>query len=168
MPGLSRRKRFALGIHDVAPVQVAPIQTQHQHLGGGQIAGKGDVVLVAQPGDVGHILIGGLLVGVAEAQHHVDLVVSDAGRDLLAAAVGKGEEPVDGQTGGLGDLLAGAGGGAEGVLGQYAAVGGAELHHQLFLVVMRHQSDIHKGRSFLRYIFIRGTLRPMMRLAMFS
>ena len=47
LPGLSRRKRLALRIHDVAPVQVAPIQTQHQHLGGGQIAGKGHVVLVA-------------------------------------------------------------------------------------------------------------------------
>ena len=32
---LSSRKRLVLGVHDVAPVQIAAIQSQHQHLGGG-------------------------------------------------------------------------------------------------------------------------------------
>ena len=63
--GLSRGEGLALGVDDVAPVQVAPVQAQHQHFGGGQIAGKGDVVLVAQAGDIGNIVIGVLLVGIA-------------------------------------------------------------------------------------------------------
>ena len=33
LSGLSRRKRLALGIHDVAPVQVAPILATYWHLG---------------------------------------------------------------------------------------------------------------------------------------
>ena len=112
-----RGKGLALGIDDIAPIQIAAGQTQHQHFGGGKVAGEGNVVLVTQPGDIGDILIDSLLVGVAEAQNHVDLVIGDAGRDLLAAAVGEGEEAMDGQAGGIRDLLAGAGGGAQGMLG---------------------------------------------------
>lgn len=37
------------GVYDVAPVQIAPGETQHQHLRRGDVAGKGNVVLVAQP-----------------------------------------------------------------------------------------------------------------------
>ena len=133
-----------MGIDHQPPVQIAPGQAQNQHFRGGDVAGKGDIVLVAQVRDIGHVLVCDLLVGVVKAQDHVDLVVGDAGRDLLAAAVGEGQEPMDGQAGGICDLLAGAGGGAQGVLGQDTAVSRAELHHQLFFVVMRHQSNIHK------------------------
>ena len=83
--------------------------------------------------------------------------------------MGERQEAVNVQAGGLGDLLAGDGGGAEGVMGQNAAVGGAELYHQLFFVVMGDDGDIHgEDRLLSGQIFISGTRRPAMRLAMFS
>ena len=92
---LSSGKGLGFGIDNIAPVQVAPGQAQHQHFRRGQVAGIGDVVLVTQTEDVGYILIRGLLIGVAEAQHHVDLIIGDTGRDLLAAAVVEGQETVE-------------------------------------------------------------------------
>ena len=44
---LSSGKGLGFGIDNVTPGQVAPGQAQHQHLGGGHIAGIGDIVLVA-------------------------------------------------------------------------------------------------------------------------
>ena len=67
---------------------------------------------------------------------------------LLAAAVVEGQETVDAQAGGFADLKAGGGGGAKGVLGQNAAVSGAELDHQFLFVVVSDQCDIHGGTSF--------------------
>ena len=115
---MSSGKGLGFGIDDVAPIQITAGQTQHQHLRRGQIAGIGDVVLVAQAIDVGDVLVGGLVAWIIEAQHQIDLVVGDAGSDLLAAAVGEGQEPVDGQPRGVGDDLAGGGGGAQGMLSQ--------------------------------------------------
>ena len=80
---MSSGKGLGFGIDDVAPVEVTTGQTQHQHLRRGQIAGVGDVVLVAQAIDVGDVLVGGLVAGIIEAQHQIDLVVGDAGSDLL-------------------------------------------------------------------------------------
>ena len=80
---MSSGKGLGFGIDDVAPIQIAAGQTQHQHLCRGQIAGIGDVVLVAQAIDVGDVLVGGLVAGIVEAQHQIDLVVGDAGSDLL-------------------------------------------------------------------------------------
>ena len=99
--------------------------------------------IVAQLGDIQNVLVGVALVGIVKAQHQVDLVVGDAGGDLLAAAVDKGQKPVHLQAGGLLYLLTGVGGGAQGVLRQNAAVGGAELHHQLFPVIVGDQGNIH-------------------------
>ena len=120
-----------------------------EHLGGGGIGGDGDVVLVAQIDDVVQVLFQLIGVGVVEEQHHVDLVIGDAGADLLAAALGVGQEQLHRQAGGLGNLLAGIAGGADGVLGENAAVGNAELDHELLFVVVAHQSDVHMTPSFL-------------------
>ena len=54
-----------------------------------------------------------------------------------------GQEQVDVQAGGLGHHAAGGVGGADGVFGQNAAVCGAELDHQLLLLVVTHERDIH-------------------------
>ena len=139
-----------------APGQVAPGQAQHQHLGGGHIAGIGDIVLVAQAEDIGHVLVRDFLVGVAEAENHVQLIIGNAGCNLLAAAVVEGQEAVDAQAGGLPDLETGGGGGAKGVLGQNAAVCGAELDHQFLFVVVGDQCDIHGGTSFRVFRFASG------------
>ena len=90
----------------------------------------------------------------------------------LAAAVLEGQEAVYGQTGGVLHLLAGIGGGAQGMLGQNTAVSGAELDHQLFTVVVCDQGDIHIGYSLSCIVYHRARSRgarcPVMRLAMFS
>ena len=96
------------GVHDAAPVQIAPGQAQHQHLGGGDVAGEGDVVLVAEAGDVGDLSGHLLVVGIVEEQHQIEFVIGDAGADLLAAAVGVGQEAVDLQTGGVGSWVRGS------------------------------------------------------------
>ena len=70
------------------------------------------------------------------------------GADLLAAAVLAGEEQVDVEPRGLGDHTAGGVGGAQVVPGQDAGVGGAELDHQVLLVVVGHQGNIHVVHSF--------------------
>ena len=77
---------------------------------------------------------------------------------------------MDGQPRGVGDDLAGGGGGAQGMLGQNPAVGGAELRHQFLFVIMGDQGDIHVIRSSLLWIQIRirGIRCPMMRRAIFS
>ena len=56
----------------------------------------------------------------------------------LAAAMGERQEAVDAQAGGLTDLAAGGGSGAQGMLGQNATISGAELGHQFFFRVMCH------------------------------
>ena len=78
------------GIDDAAPVQIATGQTQYQHLRRGDVAGEGDVVLVAQAGDIGDVSGHTLRAGVIEKQDQIEFVVGDAGADLLAAAVGVG------------------------------------------------------------------------------
>ena len=76
---------------------------------------------------------------------------------------------MDGQPRGVGDDLAGGGSGAQGMLSQDPAVGGAELSHQLLFVIVGDQGDIHVIRSSLWIqIRIRGIRCPMMRRAIFS
>ena len=48
--------------------------------------------------------------------------------------------------------------GAKGVLGQNAAVCGAELDHQFLFVVVGDQCDIHGGTSFRVFRFASGAL----------
>ena len=112
--------------------------------------------LLAQAEDIGHVLVRDFLVGVAEAENHVQLIIGNAGCNLLAAAVVEGQEAVDAQAGGLADLETGGGGGAKGVLGQNAAVCGAELDHQFLFVVVGDQCDIHGGTSFRVFRFASG------------
>ena len=95
-------------------------------------------MLVAEAGDIADLLHHLLAVGVGEEEDHVKLVIGDAGADLLAAAVGVGEEAVDLQARGLRHHVAGGVGGEDAVPGQDAGVGGAELDHQVLLVVVGH------------------------------
>ena len=88
---------------------------------------------------------------VAEKQDQVDLVVGDAGADLLAAALVGGQAEVDGQTGGAADQLPRRLGRGQLVLGQDAAVSDAELHHQFFFSIVAHQCDVHSIRSFFEF-----------------
>ena len=142
------RDRLQCRIDDLSPIQITPLQTMNQDLSRCCVGSKGDVVVVAHLVDVLEVGVQIAGLGIGEEQDHIDLVVGDTGADLLAAAVGVGQEQTHRQAGGLGDQAAGGVGRADGVLGQHAAVGDAELYHQLFLVVMTHQSDIHTGSSF--------------------
>ena len=100
-------------------------------------------MLIAQGGDIVEIAVQIIRVGVIEEKNHVDLVVGDARANLLTAAMGMGQEQLNGQTGSLSDQISGAVGGADGVLGENAALGNAELYHQFFLFIMAHKGDIH-------------------------
>lgn len=104
-------------------------------------------MLVAQAGDIQHVLVHLVVLGGVEEQHHVDLVVDNALADLLDASVLVGEEELDRQTGGLRHHAPGRVGAADGVLGQNAAIGGAELYHQLLLFDVTHNCDIHGSNT---------------------
>ena len=80
-----------LRVDDIAPVEVAAGKAHDEHFSGGEVGGKGDVVLVAQPGDIGNISHHSLVVGVVEEEYQVEFVVCDPGADLLAAAAGGGQ-----------------------------------------------------------------------------
>ena len=54
-----------------------------------------------------------------------------------------GQVAVDGQARGFGDQAAGDVRGTDGVLGQDAAVGDAELDHEFLLAVLCHEGDVH-------------------------
>ena len=47
-----RGKGLGLGVDDIAPVQVPPLQAVDENLRRGHIGGEGDVVLVAEGGDI--------------------------------------------------------------------------------------------------------------------
>ena len=75
------------GVDDAAPVQIAAGQTQYQHFRRCDVAGEGDVVLVAQAGDIGDLAGHLFVVGVVEEEDEIEFVVGNAGTDLLAAAL---------------------------------------------------------------------------------
>ena len=141
---------LGLGIDDIAPVEVAAGKTHDEHFGGGDVGGEGDVVLVAELGDIGQAVVVLGTVRVAEIEDHIDLVVGDARADLLGAAVDARHEQVDRKAARFADHLTGHAGGAERVTGQNAGVSRAELDHQFLFVVVCHESDVHVvSQSFL-------------------
>ena len=83
-----------VGIDDIAPVQIAPAETLDQHLRRRHVGGEGDAVAVAEAGDLINALLGTEIVRVTEIEDEVDLVVCDAGADLLAAALVEMFSPV--------------------------------------------------------------------------
>jgi hypothetical protein len=94
-----------LGVDDVAPVEVAALQTMDEHLCGGDVGGQRDVVHITQAQQRHLIGLTGLCIdGVAEEQEQIDLVAGDAGRDLLVAALDARQESLDLQARCLGIL----------------------------------------------------------------
>ena len=139
-----------LRVDDIAPVEVAAGKAHDEHFSGGEVGGKGDVVLVAELGDIGQAVVILRVGGVAEEEDHIDLVVGDARADLLGAAVDARHEQVDRKAARFADHLTGHAGGAESVTGQNAGVSRAELDHQFLFVVVCHESDVHVvSQSFL-------------------
>ena len=109
-------------------------------------------MLVAQAGDIQHVLVHDIVLGGVEKENHVDLVVDNALPDLLDAPVLVGEEELHRQAGRLRHHTPGGVGRADRVLGEYAAVGGTELDHQVLLFGMAHNGDIHgDGTSLVCY-----------------
>lgn len=52
-----------VGVHTQAPVQVTPGQAVDGRLGGGHVGSHGDGVLIAQAGDIQHILVHLVVLG---------------------------------------------------------------------------------------------------------
>ena len=57
---------FLLRIHNIPPIQIPPVHAKHQHFRRGHVGRKGNIVLVAQPGNVQKLLLHGRIVGVHE------------------------------------------------------------------------------------------------------
>ena len=58
-----QREGDPVGVHALPPVQVAPGQAVDQEFSGGHVGSHGDGVLVAQAGDVQHILVHLVILG---------------------------------------------------------------------------------------------------------
>ena len=84
---------FFLWVDDIAPVQIAPAETLHEHLGGGDVGSEGNAVLVAQAGDgVGQLAfavqvgaVGMLIRLIAHALDGGDYGHGDIGIQLIDA-----------------------------------------------------------------------------------
>ena len=77
-------------VDDIAPGQVAALETLNEHLGRGHIGRKGHVVLIAQARNVvdAVVLRDG---GVAEIQDQVQLVIGNTRADLLITTLISGK-----------------------------------------------------------------------------
>ena len=128
-----------MGIDDVAPVTVAAHKSLDKDLRGGHISGDGDGVSVAKPFYFVDLNLIGGVVGIHKIEDKIDLVVSDAGADLLAASLRAGKAQGYWQTGGFGNELARGLSRAEGMSCKDAAVRNAELDHELLFAVMGHK-----------------------------
>lgn len=81
----------AVGVDDIAPVQIAALQAMDEYLGRGDIGRDGDIVYVAQAQQIHFIGLMGLRADrVSEEEQQVDLVAGDARSDLLVAPMGAG------------------------------------------------------------------------------
>ena len=130
---------FRFAAQHFAPIQVAPLEAHDEHFSGGQVGGDGDVLLVAVADGLDHLgLVPGVGgIGIGEQQHQVDLVVGDAGIDLLMTALLMGKQQGNGQTGIVADETAGGGSRKQIVLDQHAFISSAELDHQFLFLVVR-------------------------------
>ena len=79
----------------------------------------------------------------------IDLIVSNAGCDLLRTASLSFQEAVNVEPRGFGHQFSGHGGGTDVVLCKNAAIGDAELNHQFFFPVVCKNRNVH--RCNLRY-----------------
>src|SRR5699024_10667811 len=90
------------GIDDIAPVQIAPLQTVDQHFGSGDVGGHRDVVHVTETEKVHVIGLVGLgAARVTEKQQQIDLIAGNAGCNLLVAALRTAQKTLNLQTGGF-------------------------------------------------------------------
>ena len=97
----------AVGVDDIAPVQIAALQAMDEYLGCGDIGRDGDIVYVAQAQQIHFIGLMGLRADrVSEEEQQVDLVAGDARSDLLVAPMGAGQKTLDAQARGLRHKLA--------------------------------------------------------------
>ena len=113
----------AVGVDDIAPVQIAALQAMDEYLGRGDIGRDGDIVYVAQAQQIHFIGLMGLRADrVSEEEQQVDLVAGDARSDLLVAPMGAGQKTLDAQARGLRHKLARRTCRAQIVLGKHAAV----------------------------------------------
>ena len=131
-----------------------------QDLGGGNVGGNGNVVYIAQAQQIQLVRLMGLRIdGVAEEQQQVDLIAGNARCNLLVAAMGTGQEALNGQACGLADHLSRSARGHQRMLAQHAAVCDAELHHQFFFGIMGNQRNGHSNSSSSRLFLISGAQR---------
>ena len=140
-------------MQNFTPIQVAALQTHNQHFSAGQVGSHGHIVLVAMAqGLHGLAVVPGIDgIGIGKQQDQVDLVVGDAGIDLLVTALLVRKQQGNGQTRVIRDQTTGGGGGKQIVLDQNAFISSAELHHQFFFLIVSQKSDVHVFFPFLGF-----------------
>ena len=98
---------FFLRVDYITPIQITALEALNQDLSGGYVRCEWDVVLVAEPGDFIYVCENIALIGVAEKQYQVNLVVGYSRAYLLISTLLAGQVEVYGQTSGLGNKFAG-------------------------------------------------------------
>jgi hypothetical protein len=130
---------------NVSPVEVSAFEAVDQHFGSGDIRGHGDVLHVAQAQQFPLVWLAGLASAwVAEEKQKIHFFISDAGGNLLAAAVSAGQIAMNGQASGSYEHLACAACGNQVVSAEGMQVCRAKLHKQFLFVVVCYESDIQK------------------------
>ena len=72
-----------------SPIQIAPLQAHDKHFGRCQVGGDRNIVLVTMTNGLDHLGIIPRIdgIGIGEEQNQIDLIVGNAGVDLLMAAL---------------------------------------------------------------------------------
>ena len=116
------------------------------------VSGKGGTGKTSFTAGVGAALaLSGLRVLCVDCDiglRNLDIALGLSDAALLAAAVGISQKAVDLEAGGVGNHVAGGVGGVDMMLGEDARIGRTELDHEFLLVVVRHESNIHRGAPF--------------------
>ena len=136
---------LGLGMEHFSPIQIAPLQAHDKHFGGGQVGGDGHIVLVTMTDGLDHLgIVPGIDgIGIGEEQNQIDLIVGNAGIDLLMTALLMGKQQRQRQARIVGDQPTSGSSGIQIVLRQNVLVCSTELDHQFFLFVVCQKRDIH-------------------------
>ena len=133
------------------PVKIAPLQAHNGNFCAGKIGCNGHILLIAMTNGLNGLTVfpGIHGIGVTEQQNKIDLVIGDAGIDLLMTALLVRKQQRNGQTGIIRNQPTGSGCSKQIVLDKDALVGSTKLDHQFFFLIMRQKCNVHCGPSFL-------------------
>ena len=92
---------FGLGVIHLTPIQIASLQTHDEHFRTAQVGCNGHIVLITVADGFQHLVVvpGIGIVGIGKEQNQIDLIIRNAGIDLLMTSLLMGKQQRNGQTG---------------------------------------------------------------------